>query len=410
MSEFTNVTIVKNKTPNELLQYIKNNRTDGYTFPVNKYWSATVFENQLDIGFQVSKQLSKDLETYVFFFLNCEDSGWSYFLYYKGEQKDSIQISFDNDTDTNIYEANFPLLIEIGGLKDELDKLQNYLSNYSNMGSEFLEGVEFFKKAFGFEKIEWTSYEYFSSLAEYELDNLGILSALKKSKPIRTKSVIMKVMKKKLSEMGYIYDKAYDRGGYTFVQEKNGFLVGLSIVIWEGTVEYRLKTPIMISNDETIFYNYGIFNTQLELENILETFLNKFIEKGDKFIKESPIEKFDVFQTCSNSIDTLFEEYGFKRIGIENNYFGLVIIYGKSDMKVCIQHNKMEATLSFKIINKKGEELFLHIIMDNYYLPGWRYLFPIYYKNQAEYIELIKKHLDFLVEANFPQSYDVRKR
>lgn len=58
----------------------------------------------------------------------------------------------------------------------------------------------------------------------------------------------------------------------------------------------------------------------------------------------------------------------------------------------------------------KGEELFLDVIMDNYYPPDWRNSFPVFYKSEAEYIDLIKKHLDFLIEANFPQSYDVPKR
>ncbi|MDA8236195.1 MAG: hypothetical protein M0Z31_15635 [Clostridia bacterium] len=174
MSEFTFVTLIKGRKVEDIANKLKIVREEIMIFPVSQHWHGVLIENEFENSESLTMVLSKILLTQAFLFINCEDYGWGYTLYDKGREKAHLYISGEED-EISLTEANLDYLIELGGNYEDLNKLKEFVENFYYTPEIDFEGCDYFKKAFGFDNVEYVSYHHFKELPEDKIAGMGVL-------------------------------------------------------------------------------------------------------------------------------------------------------------------------------------------------------------------------------------------
>ncbi|MGD8192135.1 hypothetical protein ACQCN2_19365 [Brevibacillus ginsengisoli] len=298
MSEYTYATLVKSKSQDNILSCLKEMKTEGYFLEANEDWFAVVINNDVTKGNEVARFFSDKLDTFSFFFWNCEDHGWGYSLFYRGEKVGSLRIDYEQINESDVSEANVGALKEIVKREKEFNLLKDWMLK---VPTDILEGIQYYKNAFAFEKIEWVSYDYFSSLGDDALEQMGIMNANVEGNPkLQVSKIILDVLEWPLGKLGYTWrkDKKYGvyRGEYVFLKTIDRFEYGLVIsTSQKNLVEANIFSPVMrgvdmfrvIERDNPPTFHY---KTERELRLVLGQILQYFLLKGDKWLSNHVVK------------------------------------------------------------------------------------------------------------------------
>lgn len=412
MSEFTFAVMVKT-TLEKALTVVKNFNTNAYLFRANNLWTAVTMEDYSK-GVDLAKRISSELNTHAFNFINCEDHGWEYSLYFDGNQLANLVIDYEKDNPENpagiLKNADLELLKALGGKESALEDLKNYILNYTP--ENILNGVDYFKNAFNFENISWVSYSYLGQLTEQEKISLGLIFiepkpslketilhklgfASEKGRKLNLKKLILNSLGEKLAEKGYFFEKNNPLAGdYAFFRMENSFRVGLQIFKTENTLSAGLKTH---TGDYDLFYITGqkpgfrTYSNEPELKEIMDEILTQFLDKGESIIREESLDQFDALATYENIVDPFLEQYNFKRNQAEDIVLaGGSVIYKNGAKEIKFQHGQHYVAIGCYVKTDNGEKNLLELVPEIPNQGG----FP--FNNVTDYQQNIDKFIDFL--------------
>jgi hypothetical protein len=169
MSQFTFATLVK-EDKQTIASYLEKNKTSSYLFSVNANWCAVIVEDDMQLAAQTAEEMSTALDTFALYFFDCEDHGWGFSLFLRGQLKSECYVDYE---DLVISFENSALYEECAD-QEAYMIFRRWVKNFYDDADEILNGVHLFKKAFAMEKIEWISYEYLSSDLDERLDQLQV--------------------------------------------------------------------------------------------------------------------------------------------------------------------------------------------------------------------------------------------
>lgn len=403
MSEFTYSILVNDTYIESLANIMKKEKLEGYIFKANPNWIAAAVKNDTKKGTEIALRLSKKLNVYMFFFLNCEDYGWGYDLYKNGVKEAEIFIDYMKPMSSKITGANIQLLRKTGGKRAPLNSLQVYLNEFEKDPDTDIEGADSFIKAFSIETIQFTSYDYFQS--SENIENYDGIFVGNQKKPVTLKSLIKNTIEPKVIEMGYTYDKIWsiEWGGSIFVKHVNGFRNALIISKQDFKDAIVAKLFSHTKREFDLFLategqrkEFSYSNDE-DIKKYLKEILDQFISKGAEWLDKNSVSIFDAGILYDELFDKLFEEQSFYRIHTDENFLsGGCVIYKRGGLQLKLHHGGLMAAVHSEIIKDNKEEFLQDIIERNESREFRRNNYGMFFRNKEEYIELIKKNLYFI--------------
>ncbi len=403
MSEFTFATLIKDTNIDDIKQKLTAVGINGYIFQANNFWTAIVSMGDMENGEDITKQVSQTLKCTAFYFINCEDHGWGYSLFKHGRLEAYLHVNYEADAKVDISEANIWKLKEICSDSASVEELERYLTSYANDLESVFIGVDLFKKAFDFIKVEWVSYEYFSGLSKSDLEKYGAVPLIKSKKSKGIKSIIRSVCENELGRSGYSYSEKYLKyGEYAFIKERNGFDQGLAIAVekYKGVnlLAPVLKGPLCHSSHNNLYYlTEGYikdfeYSNDFELESFLHEVISHFIKKGELWLKGHEVEYFDAVRVYNETVDMFFQEYSFKRVYMDTDLLRGKVVYQRGNSSVIFFHMKNEAGFKCEYYGENGECISLRS-----YILGYENIsVPLEYRNEKDYMEILQMFLQGL--------------
>lgn len=411
MNESTCAIIFEGKTIDDIITCCKTEAYDGYVLPVNIDWNAIVLKDYKTINEEATKVLSEKLKTFTINLTDYEDFGWGFSLLSHG--KELVDFSINYSEDSNIEHTREKIEKLSNSLLDLNEILTNtvvfeginsFIKSY-NLNPELIyNGAHLFFEAFGFQIIQGLSYDKLSELLLEDLDEIeAVLINKKKKKSQSFKQIVIKVVEKKLNQLGYYLSKerqSNDELG--FYTEINGFKMGLVITKSRYNNKFRaeLYAPT-IGKKELYLITEGKerefeYHNEDKLTVILNEILNQFIAKGNKWLDNQKIDVFDPEKVYAEYVDGFLEQYFYKRISTSNNLLnGGQVIYNNGDSNIYFYHGLSIAFVKCGVRDKAGYKELIEIAVNHIYEEQLR---KGSYKDGDEYEKRISFYLKVLKE------------
>lgn len=412
MSEFTTVTLIKERSGRLIIDKLRRLYSKSYLIPVNEEWNAVVMENDgLEEG-KIARQLSEKLDTYTFFLINSVDYGWNYTLYSKGRISGYLNVNYERKEISALNDANFPLLKQISANPSEIDHLESWYNEFVQRATPTHRGIQLFKKAFNFEPIEWVSFDYLSSMDERGIQKLNTTVLEGKAKRMNTRKIILDVLEKPLYNNGYVKFDAerlrLNGGEIAFIFTEDDFDYGLVIdASRKNIIEAKIYAPMfrgrnmyyIIEKSENKTFKYG---NERELRKYLLQILDFFLNRGVQWLRENKIEKFDANQVYYEIMDPFLEELEFERVKTDYNVFdGGEIIYSKNGRKIIFRHFKYYTNLMTLFIKNNEEVALSRLLLNNKEKLGIELdNFRVWFRNKKEFENLLLQIINYIKRFN----------
>lgn len=160
--------------------------------------------------------------------------------------------------------------------------------------------------------------------------------------PLNFKKTVFHVMRKKLKEIGFIYDEEKSFQGIIYFSKEintTRFRLMLKKMRWANKFVVLIGIPNI---GDVYMYHYidnsnreFEYNSEEELINCLNIVLEDFLLKGRKFLNEHEYSSFDAIGMYERYVDPFLDSFSFKREIMSDNFNkGGYVLYSKGNVKI----------------------------------------------------------------------------